>query len=284
MINTVEIDASNKCMLQCHKCDRKKELWKNGGDISIDNFTKISEQFKHIIFKGVHGDCIYHSKFHELLKICVKNNNQIDIHTNGHGKTDQWWQKTSELLLQLNHKIVFAVDGLPEESEMYRRNQDGEAVFKNMIKLREAGVNVQWQYIVFSYNEDSIDEAKELAKEHDIKFLLLKSSRWQPNDPYKPSKNFIEDQQQPGDKIYPKCKSGELPPIFSIFGFFLPCCIIKRLDSSSLKALSKYNLDTIKDIRKEVFESEDWINFNFDSPTCRSFCSKIWKHKEIDEY
>ena len=39
-----------------------------------------------------------------------------------------------------------------------------------------------WQYIVFSYNENSVDDAIALAKDVDVKFYLLLSSRWVNND------------------------------------------------------------------------------------------------------
>ena len=46
-----------------------------------------------------------------------------------------------------------------------------------------------WQYIVFSYNEDHIEQAKKLAKENGVKFMLLRSSRWKGEvDPYRPRK------------------------------------------------------------------------------------------------
>ena len=46
-----------------------------------------------------------------------------------------------------------------------------------------------WQYIAFSYNEDHIEQAKKLAKENGVRFMLLQSSRWTDNnDPYKPKK------------------------------------------------------------------------------------------------
>jgi hypothetical protein len=39
-----------------------------------------------------------------------------------------------------------------------------------------------WQYIVFSYNEDSINAAIALAKEAGVRFYLLQSSRWNGDD------------------------------------------------------------------------------------------------------
>ena len=48
-----------------------------------------------------------------------------------------------------------------------------------------------WQYIVFSYNEDNIEEAKKMARRAGVTFLLLQSSRWNSeNDPLRPSEKY----------------------------------------------------------------------------------------------
>ena len=39
------------------------------------------------------------------------------------------------------------------------------------------GISVVWQYIIFSYNEDKIDECIELAKKHKISMLFIESTR-----------------------------------------------------------------------------------------------------------
>ena len=45
---------------------------------------------------------------------------------------------------------------------MYRVNQDGEKLFKIMLKAKEyLTKSPSWQYIVFSYNEHNIEKAKE---------------------------------------------------------------------------------------------------------------------------
>ncbi len=51
--------------------------------------------------------------------------------------------------------------------------------------------NIVWQWIPFKHNEDQINEAKALAKRHYIRFLLLKSHRWEDNDPMKPSNKSL---------------------------------------------------------------------------------------------
>ena len=46
-----------------------------------------------------------------------------------------------------------------------------------------------WQYIVFKYNETHQRQAKRMAKENGLRFVIMKSSRWlSKNDPLLPSK------------------------------------------------------------------------------------------------
>ena len=42
-------------------------------------------------------------------------------------------------------------------------------------------VNIVWQYIVFKYNQNDIEIAKNMAKDNNIEFKLSYSSRWEGN-------------------------------------------------------------------------------------------------------
>ena len=49
-----------------------------------------------------------------------------------------------------------------------------------------------WQYIIFNYNEDHIEEAKQMAKENGVGFMLVQSSRWNDNDdPLRPKNKEV---------------------------------------------------------------------------------------------
>ena len=45
---------------------------------------------------------------------------------------------------------------------------------------------VKWQYLIFSYNENDIEEARQLAKDNNLILELQKSSRFWEGDPLKP--------------------------------------------------------------------------------------------------
>ena len=74
---------------------------------------------------------------------------------------------------------IFGIDGLPEESHTYRVNQDGKKLYEIMLEARNhLFYRPTWQYIIFSYNEDHVDLALEMAKKDNLTFLIINSSRW----------------------------------------------------------------------------------------------------------
>jgi MoaA/NifB/PqqE/SkfB family radical SAM enzyme len=149
-------------------------LHKRGSDISLDSMTKIANTFNTISFCGQMGDPIYHPRFIDILKIC-KNNN-VGISTNGYGKSLEWYEEAA--FVSNKQKWLFALDGLPHQSHLYRVNQDGNQVFKTMKHMVTLGADILWKYIIFKYNQDSITEAEQLAKDNNIPFMLIESSRW----------------------------------------------------------------------------------------------------------
>ena len=56
------------------------------------------------------------------------------------------------------------------------------------------GIKTYWQYIVFKYNQDHIEQARDLSKRYGIVFKEQYSSRWVEDDPYKPDNpnHYIE--------------------------------------------------------------------------------------------
>ena len=85
-------------------------------------------------------------------------------------------------------KWIFAIDGLPEESNMYRINQDGEKLYRVMLEAKKhLKQTPSWQFIVFSYNEHNLEKAKKMAVDEGLMFIVLHSSRWMgEDDPLRP--------------------------------------------------------------------------------------------------
>lgn len=181
--NSINVDITHRCSLKCPRCARVTSPWmiKQNKEISVENFAKITEYFKQITFCGQYSDPIYHREFHQILELCV--GKYVNIHTAGHGFKTDWWEEAFDISRYTKHtRWIFALDGLPKDSHKYRVGQDGERVWEIMQLGSKLGMDVEWQYIAFRYNENDIEEAERMANDSGIKFTLMKSNRWFSSD------------------------------------------------------------------------------------------------------
>jgi len=196
----VNIDLSNRCPLECPRCMRQvhfknKGLPIHGSDISIENFKKLIKFFRGgINFEGTYSDPVHHRSFIELLKICYESNSPTWVQNASSAKSKEWYIKAFKA--NPNATWRFSIDGLPEESKTYRINQDGLKLFDIMVESKKyLIIKPVWQYIIFSYNENSIDSAIALAKNAGVNLYLVQSSRWDGNDdwlmPTKPEYKMV---------------------------------------------------------------------------------------------
>ena len=193
---TVNIDITHICALQCPRCQR--QLWfrdhskkVRGEPLTLNDFDKVAKHFtRYIDFEGTLSDPVHHPKFIDFLKICYDKKIFTEIHNASSTKSREWYIKSFKANPQA--KWMFSIDGLPKDSHKYRINQDGEKLFNIMVEgTKYLEITPIWQYIVFSYNEHTIEEAKALANKHGIDFYLMQSSRWLGyDDPYIPSEKY----------------------------------------------------------------------------------------------
>lgn len=191
----VNLDITHRCPLECLRCQRytsftSKGLKVTGSDMLFEDFKKVVQHFNHINFCGQVSDPVHHPKFVEFLQHIHDMGKSSAVHHATGRKKDEWYVKAWEAMPEA--RWWFGIDGLPSESHNYRKNQDGERVYEI---LKEARKHLKqkpiWQYIVFNYNEDHIDEAAAMAHEIDVEFLLIHSSRWLGNDdPLRPSDKY----------------------------------------------------------------------------------------------
>jgi MoaA/NifB/PqqE/SkfB family radical SAM enzyme len=189
-LRRIHLELTRRCPLECSKCLRT--IQRGTYNASTDLPVSLLEQslsnnfFNTIICSGNLGDPIYHPDLFDVIKLLQTKCNTLRIHTNGAGKTKEWWN-TYYSLMRDSDKIVFGIDGLKDTNSMYRKNQDWESAFTGMKMGAKAGKSITWQWIPFSTNEHQISLASALAKRHGIEFILLKSHRWDNiNDPLIP--------------------------------------------------------------------------------------------------
>ena len=187
----INLDITNRCSLECPKCQRSYLKSKNkkvpGYDMPLRDYMMILQHFEQIDFCGQSSDPIFHPEFINFLELAYKKKTRVNVHTAASQKSKQWYKKAFET--NIDAKWIFGIDGLPNTSYIHRVNQDSQKLFEVMMMAKNILKSVRWQYIVFNYNEHTIEEAHSMAKEAGVQFMLVNSSRWLgEHDPYRPSK------------------------------------------------------------------------------------------------
>lgn len=183
--NGVNIDITHRCALECLSCQRtiyftSKNEKVPGKDMTIEDFKKVINCFKTINFCGQRSDPVHHPHFMEFLKMCNEKGTDAIIHNASSAKPKKWYIKAFKA--NPKAKWVFGIDGMPEQSHLYRINQDGKKLFEIMLESKKYLSNTpRWQYIAFDYNTNQIEDAKKMAEYYGLEFILILSSRWNNN-------------------------------------------------------------------------------------------------------
>ena len=213
----INLDISYICTLQCPRCRRQgikgTGFSIEGQNLSLEGFKKIAKYFTNTInFCGQLSDPIFNPHFIEFLKITKEyNTKKVIISTAASSKKhkQEWYEKSFEA----NPKALwrFGLDGKPEDSSKYRIGQDGPFLWEMMKIGAKRGIRIEWQCIVFAYNENYLDELKIMAKDNNIKFRPMYSSRWGGEDfnkKFQPKNKeyFISKEEAYGEKWYEQYK------------------------------------------------------------------------------
>jgi MoaA/NifB/PqqE/SkfB family radical SAM enzyme len=177
----INIDIGVSCTLECSACVRQRYRARGqaipGANMTLPQFDKISNFFrgKSIHFCGTWSDPIFNPNFIDMLKMCEEKDIFANVYTAASHKPKDWYIEAFEA--NKRAEWVFGIDGLPEQSHLYRKNQDGLKLFDIMLTAKSMKIETVWQYIIFPYNKDNIKHAKKIAKKHKIRFLLIESER-----------------------------------------------------------------------------------------------------------
>tara|TARA_A100001035_G_scaffold279235_1_gene280094 strand:- start:4129 stop:5145 length:1017 start_codon:yes stop_codon:yes gene_type:complete len=273
----INIDAGTKCTLQCSGCVRTK--WKANGwripgkDLTIEQFKKIVNYFDEVGFCGTWSDPIFNKNFIEFLKICKYRNKPVEVSCAASHKPIKWYEEA--FAANKNAYWVFGIDGLPEESHKYRKNQDGVKLFNIMLSAKYSGLTVLWQYILFNYNIHNVEEAKKIANFHKLEIMFLESFRQYIDPEIKNvemnNKNkkgsmgwtITDEETRFKNGLKPKCLLSDRDLSYSPTGHILPCCWVNTdMDDKHLGKLfsDKLHIDNNIDI-EEIVNSDEWKSF-----------------------
>lgn len=237
------IEPTNMCTLKCPRCSRtefikqfpKQWINKNLNLDHLKSFLDIDLSGKSISLCGNYGDPIYYDDLFNLITYFKTQGCDISISTNGSYRTSQWWEQLISLL-DSNDKIIFGIDGTPENFTEYRINGDWRSIEQGINVVTKSTVKTIWQYIPFSFNEDDVERVQVLSKELGFdEFLLLPSDRWDSENDYLiPTTYNVADRNtsivswktefKRNIDILPECKIKNNQHFISADGFYTSCC------------------------------------------------------------
>lgn len=296
-ITGLHIEPTNMCTLKCPRCSRttflekfKIKNWENQ-NLNLNHLRKfldIDLNGLTISLNGNYGDPIYHPNFIELVNFFKTNGASVIIQTNGSYQLPAWWDELSKVL-DSNDIINFSIDGIPTNFTNYRINADWPTIKQGIDIMVNSAAKVVWRYIVFSFNESTIDEARELSQLLKMDdFVVINSDRWIENDWLKPSE-YIKIDDQPGSRflyngsyvggkdrslilwhknhdelqVDPICKKTNNMHFISATGFYSPCCWIAdhRFYYKSEFYKNKDLYDISKTTLSEILLKPDIVEF-----------------------
>ena len=186
-IRVIELELSSLCNAKCSACMRtildNKGIGYVKQNIKLYDIEKWFKDVNLIDTKikmcGVLGDPMINPELYEIVFYFLyeKNVRDIEMSTNGGTRTEEFWKELGTLSKNSNKRffIHWAVDGATRND--YRENVNLDRVWNNIRAYHSTGGNSIWQYIIFDYNEDEVDIAREMAKDNGMKFGTRKSWR-----------------------------------------------------------------------------------------------------------
>ena len=295
-IRGIHLEPTNICTLKCPGCSRTRfiDTWpQHWHNHSLDRsvlmkFLDIDLSGINISLCGNYGDPIYHPDLPGLVHDFKQRGATIDLITNGSHRKTSWWK---ELLQELSNtdSITFSIDGVPENFAQYRVNGDWPTIQDAIKQCVISPCKTIWKFIPFSYNENSIEQARQLSQDLGMdQFLVNPSSRFDEQTMHFKPRNELTGTQWPSQQnwkqtfttknLIPKCHDGDAHFILAD-GHYMPCCYVGDyrfyFKNEFGKNRKQYQIDntTLSEIlgRSQVAEFYQAL---IDQPACQYNCGE----------
>jgi len=185
------LEPSAICALQCPRCPRTEHPdtpWLNR-QMSLEFFKsfmtpeRLQRDVKRLTMCGDVGDPIYCADYLDIYEYVKSVNPRIHIFTitNGSNRRTAWWERFATLANEYD-VVNFSVDGYDHDSNnLYRVNSNWDSIVNGMRTLRanNSQVFMAWAAIVFSFNQDHLQNIQQQAQDlgHDV-LQLTKSTKF----------------------------------------------------------------------------------------------------------
>jgi MoaA/NifB/PqqE/SkfB family radical SAM enzyme len=296
-ISGFHIEPTNICTLKCDGCARTRFInqwpqhWRNHS-LDIDELLKfidIDLSNKKINLCGNYGDPIYHPDFIELVTRLKAQGAVVSITTNGSYKTQEWWKNLVSKLTSAD-TIIFSVDGTPENFTQYRINANWESILIGMQVIAQSVCKSTWKYIPFSFNQNNIEEVKQLSDNIGINHFQVEfSDRFDEKTEFLKPDNmllgsrYVNQVQWKSDNLNvtvdPKCNQGQ-DHFITADGYYSPCCYLAdhRFYYKTPFGKNKAQYNIRQHTLTEILQQSQTVEFyqTLDQqPGCQYNCPKI---------
>lgn len=193
-VKRLHIELSSRCNASCPACSRNYA----GGpvvqdleltDLSLSDITRmvpveIAKNLVSINYCGNVGDPGMAPDLIPILEYFRRHSPKIvqQIRTNGGMRNEKFWIGLGEFFKKqpppINNDlfsragVVFSVDGLEDTNHIYRRGVIWEKVWRHMKAYASTGAWGVWEWLVFEHNQHQIPQARELARELGLEFII----------------------------------------------------------------------------------------------------------------
>lgn len=287
------IEPTNICTLKCPRCSRTEFIeqfpgkWKNRSvDLAaLQQFMDVDLTNKIVDIRGSYGDPIYYSQLVELVTWIKQRGGYILLSTNGSYCPEERWHRLAEVL-DNRDTVIFAIDGVPENFTTYRVNADWPSIRQGIDIITKSRAQTRWEYLPFSFNTHTIEQARQLSIDIGInEFVVKPSDRWQSDDDWlKPTgpgyTNEIKitslKQWRATDvktDINPRCFIRHWDHYVSAEGYYTPCCFI---------ADHRYYYKSLFYKHRDLFDiSKTTLTEILNNPLTQEFYSTIQVNKPL---
>lgn len=249
-IKRIDLGLTTRCNAGCPQCPRtdpstnKAHSFMKMEELYLDDIKKIippdlCKNIKRFSLCGGYGDPLVARDILDILEYFFEHAPKAELYiaTNGSmKKTISWWHKLGKILKGKKAEITFGIDGIDQKMhEKYRVHTNLDLIFRNVEILQMYKVRVRWQYLVFDYNKQYVEQARQLAKDKKFDdFILITSTRPAVDDFKPPEYEIIATSRDRNYNYFTKkefnsldclsIKSNEVHVTAS--GIVVPCCYI----------------------------------------------------------
>ena len=286
-VKRLHVELTDLCNARCPQCVRtdpetgEPQPWLIKTQLYFDDFVKIvtpedAKNLKYVNFCGNYGEPLAAQDLIPIVEYLYDHNPKIhiDVATNGSVRSEDWWWDLLKVIHGKKFKVIFGLDGINQEQHvLYRQNTSFDKILDNAEFFIGNGGIADWQYLIFKHNEDTVEQARQMAMEKGFNhFSPVATERFWTGDTFKymfkgkeytlerstvaPNKKQLMNIQNYSEKKEINCfAKARQEAYIDCMGYITPCCYLGMYLYAS-KAARSVNFHSQEEMMK-MFDSMD---------------------------